>query len=829
VKSNGMINTFGTIWKSKIAVRMIPLSILVVAIPLAVTVLVVGHVGQQQIIATARIMERSNVTSVEDAGQRFQSLGQAALEQSSRKIADICLSASKAASIQSEKDQAASLARSHRDFAEVTHRGFDDVTHQSLSASKHILSGVGNEIGTLLANSAQYTQSRVGDRVQSAILTQINAQMSERANQIADSFDSYITNNVNYLSLTAQMLNLYENNPAGKKAVLDALVRRFPMMSEVSILDTDGEATVMSASNRVELPSDLTNESYTPFFKAAIDDQAYVGVDSFPIDGSAPVLRLAVPIEEYRGKVVGVLSATLSLDDLWDTIRNAHFGKSGFAYVADNNGYPFLPPHHIAGAVLEQSAAIKSTGWKLVVAQPQSEVMLPIQSFKADISRNTNLSLLQMHTVIKMAASDAGAKLLSNVGKLHKTAIDNLQNRTDDITSQLNEKTGKQSAIVQAQLQTEVRSQIRQGQIKTDREMVIAARESSDSLEHSIPTMTARALLASKRRLEFYAIVIFIVSCGTSCLIGLFLAGTMVRPIIQLSHGTRALAMGELDKRVDERAPAEIGDLAVAFNMMAASLQESRADLTDAEAQLVQSAKLASLGTLSAGVAHELNQPVAIVRGLSQQLMGDDALPLEVREDLKIIEGQTTRMMKIITHLRTFCRTGGFELNTIDVNQVVRDCFILIDAQLRSHGVSVDMSLNEEPVLIVGDANELEQVFINLITNARDAMDGMPDACLSIKSEIVNGEASIEFRDNGLGIPDKVAEHIFDPFFTTKDVGKGTGLGLSISHGLIQKHHGTISTRNDGGAVFTITLPLAAAESTAFHNNGTSALTAQAA
>jgi len=289
-----------------------------------------------------------------------------------------------------------------------------------------------------------------------------------------------------------------------------------------------------------------------------------------------------------------------------------------------------------------------------------------------------------------------------------------------------------------------------------------------------------------------------------------------VIPIIQLSRGTRSLAMGDLNKRVDERAPAEIGDLAIAFNMMAISLQQSRADLTDAESQLVQSAKLASLGTLSAGVAHELNQPVAIVRGLAQQLKVDNALPVDVREDLEIIEGQTSRMMKIITHLRTFSRAGGYEMSTIDVNQVIRDCFILIDAQLRSHGVAVNLDLCDNSLAVLGDANELEQVFINLITNARDATEDLPNALLSIRSWSDDETATLEFRDNGLGIPDEITDHIFDPFFTTKEVGKGTGLGLSISHGLIQKHHGAITVCNDGGAVFTITLPLVQAESLAF-------------
>ena len=224
------------------------------------------------------------------------------------------------------------------------------------------------------------------------------------------------------------------------------------------------------------------------------------------------------------------------------------------------------------------------------------------------------------------------------------------------------------------------------------------------------------------------------------------------------------------------------------------------------------------MGTLSAGVAHELNQPVAIVRGLSQQLRRDPDLSPEVQEDLALIEGQTSRMMKIIKHLRTFCRTGGYEPVQVDINQVIYDCFILIDAQLKSHDITVELDLCKEAPSVMGDANELEQVFINLLTNARDALESRQDARLTIRSRTEQGQCLIEFSDNGPGIPAKIADHIFDPFFTTKEAGKGTGLGLSISHGIIEKHQGSITTRNEGGAVFLITLPSATQENATQEN-----------
>jgi len=148
-------------------------------------------------------------------------------------------------------------------------------------------------------------------------------------------------------------------------------------------------------------------------------------------------------------------------------------------------------------------------------------------------------------------------------------------------------------------------------------------------------------------------------------------------------------------------------------------------------------------------------------------------------------------------------------MSAVDVNQTINDCFILIGAQLKAHNVEVEMDLSEEKPFVVGDTNELEQVFLNLITNARDALDERDGAKLTIRTRIEGQQIFIEFADNGTGVPEDIAAHIFDPFFTTKEPGKGTGLGLSISHGIIDKHQGNISLRNEDGAVFQITLPRA--------------------
>jgi C4-dicarboxylate-specific signal transduction histidine kinase len=166
-------------------------------------------------------------------------------------------------------------------------------------------------------------------------------------------------------------------------------------------------------------------------------------------------------------------------------------------------------------------------------------------------------------------------------------------------------------------------------------------------------------------------------------------------------------------------------------------------------------------------------------------------------------------MMKIVKHLRTFSRAGAYEMSAIDVNQTIHDCFILVGAQLKAHNIIVDLDLCDPAPFVMGDANELEQVFLNLITNARDVLEEKDGARITIRTRVDGDQIVAEFADNGTGVPTDIAEHIFDPFFTTKEPGKGTGLGLSISHGIIEKHQGKIALRNEDGAVFSITLPRA--------------------
>lgn len=255
-------------------------------------------------------------------------------------------------------------------------------------------------------------------------------------------------------------------------------------------------------------------------------------------------------------------------------------------------------------------------------------------------------------------------------------------------------------------------------------------------------------------------------------------------------------------------------------------LRKANKELRDKHIQLIQTAKLASLGELSAGIAHELNQPLMVIRSISQVMLRNfEKLSSEqIREQLENIERNTKRMMNIINHLRTFARHTPLKMVEADVNRIIEDAFLMIGEQLRLHNISVEKNLGLHPSCCYGNPNQLEQVFLNMIVNARDAviqkMESIEETAggndFTGKIEITTRKSSdnektveILFKDNGSGIAPGDMTKLFDPFFTTKEVGKGTGLGLSISYGIIREHNGSIDVveTSSEGTTFRIMLP----------------------
>jgi PAS domain S-box-containing protein len=265
-------------------------------------------------------------------------------------------------------------------------------------------------------------------------------------------------------------------------------------------------------------------------------------------------------------------------------------------------------------------------------------------------------------------------------------------------------------------------------------------------------------------------------------------------------------------------------------NIAEQSLKKAYEELKHTQSQLVQSGKLASIGELAAGVAHELNQPLMIIRGNAQLVKRFISKGNSTIEDLvkqiEPIERNTKRMMNIIDHLRTFSRQSKSEFTALNVNEIIEESFLMVGEQLRLRNIEIIKTLDPSLPKVKGDSNQLEQVFLNLITNARDAIvekyDGdkpQKDNTESLEittrtSETKKGMVEILFKDTGNGIKKSAQNSIFDPFFTTKEVGKGTGLGLSISYGIVSDHNGMIEIANTGpqGTTFKVELPIQAAQ-----------------
>jgi len=234
-------------------------------------------------------------------------------------------------------------------------------------------------------------------------------------------------------------------------------------------------------------------------------------------------------------------------------------------------------------------------------------------------------------------------------------------------------------------------------------------------------------------------------------------------------------------------------------------------DLTERkelQAKLTQSAKMASLGTMAGGIAHEIRNPLAIIDSSAQILLKHSENE-EIRSlGIEKIRNATKRAADIVDNLLKFARQSEFAPEELDVNKLIENTLKLLENQLSIQHVIVKKNYNPGLPAVYGNKNQLQQVFINLILNSCNSFK--EQGAIRIQSKKIGKIIEIEFKDNGIGIPEKELSLIYDPFFTTQPVGKGTGLGLSISYGIIKQHNGTIevSSETDKGTVFTIRLPI---------------------
>ncbi|MBI3898677.1 MAG: sensor histidine kinase [Gammaproteobacteria bacterium] len=279
----------------------------------------------------------------------------------------------------------------------------------------------------------------------------------------------------------------------------------------------------------------------------------------------------------------------------------------------------------------------------------------------------------------------------------------------------------------------------------------------------------------------------------------------------QLKIRLRLHAKDELESRVALRTQ----ELRIANERLRQEVvdrEQAERELKEAQEELIQSGKLAALGQLSAGIAHELNQPLAALRTYmaSLRLLLGQGEQEQSERHLRAMSDLTERMGRITSHLKIFARKSPGVLHPTALQTAIDRAVTLIDAKRRLHAVELQLNLPQQALLVLADEVRLEQVFVNLLSNAIDATANVGHRLIIIEATIGDGRAIVSVADSGSGIAPTDLPRLFDPFFTTKEVGRGLGLGLSISYGIVTDLGGTlrVANRSGGGAVFTLTIPL---------------------
>jgi two-component system, NtrC family, sensor kinase len=319
----------------------------------------------------------------------------------------------------------------------------------------------------------------------------------------------------------------------------------------------------------------------------------------------------------------------------------------------------------------------------------------------------------------------------------------------------------------------------------------------------------AAAYLTSKALLKNLATVSLVILM-IATLLSFIWSHYLTRSIDRLSHAARKIGQGQFDIHVKVPSRDEIGQLSQSFNHMAGELNYRDKALKETQAALIQSEKMAAFGQIGAGIAHEVKNPLAGILGLTQISLRKIEKDTLLHQNLTIIEKETRRCKTIIENLLKFARQEKISFTKVNINQIVDDAATIVDHQLGINHIRLKKHLAEGLPDVRGNTNQLQQVLLNLLINAQQAMDGQPGRITLSTGLSGDGRVEIRVKDTGKGIPPDEADKIFEPFFSTKPVGQGTGLGLSVSYGIIKEHHGDISviSQPGQGAEFIITLPV---------------------
>ncbi len=322
---------------------------------------------------------------------------------------------------------------------------------------------------------------------------------------------------------------------------------------------------------------------------------------------------------------------------------------------------------------------------------------------------------------------------------------------------------------------------------------------------------------------------VFIFTVMAFISLGMILYKIVSKPVSSLAQGMERVSHGDLDYSVPIKSEDEIGVLTNTFNLMIKDLKAARdqqerwtqtleaeiakktEEIQKTHAALVQTEKLVSLGRMAAGVAHEINNPLTGVVTFAHLMLKRVQPGSLDAEDLQVIIEQAERCAKIIKNLLTFARATPSEKGEVAVTEVLNRTIYMVSNQAKFHNIKFDIKLEDTQCITIGDASQFQQIFLNMLINAADAMNERGTITIATHKIVVDNKPfiEIEFTDTGSGIPEESMGKLFEPFFTTKPVGKGTGLGLAVSHGIVKHYGGHISVKSvvGKGTSFFIRVP----------------------
>jgi signal transduction histidine kinase len=667
--------------------------------------------------------------------------------------------------------------------------------HSIFSIANQLRYGIVLLVGiSLLLTSGALIQLSTQAQIQ-----QIQIAQNERSQAVASTLQAYVSDLQRKIGYLARVRGLSSLPAEFQSSLLEGLTRHNDAYEFVAILDRQGKVKTKVSPYGIELPSQSLSQ-WQPFVRAFRQQEDFVDqVELVTIEGndSEPILlvTLSVPIRDRSDQVDGVLVARVNLKFLRSVIQNTRVGNTGYAYVVDNRN--------------------------IVIADANRNN--PHQHL-TDIS---DRPLARHFTTLLQGIRQNNAAVLATRFEPYM-GLHNVR-----VLGSLTPIEGVNWAAVVEMPTLEVYAPLRQ-------------------LLLSLGISASLALV-------------------TAALIGVFFSRRIISSLQALIEAASHIQAGNLEVQVVVKRSDELGLLAYTFNQMTLQLRQAFSDLQGAkktaettlknlqstQAQLVQSEKLSSLGQMVAGIAHEINNPVNFIHGnttfitrythdlfaLLALYQQQYAATPEITAKMKAIDFEylqvdlfkilasmtigTERIRDIVTSLRSFSRLDEAEVKNVDIHEGIDSTLMILNSRLKAAGADPAIEVIKkygDVMQIECYAGQLNQVFMNILSNAIDALRECPKFCqseqseqeelipfISIQTEMKEHHVVIRIEDNGTGIPSEIQNRIFDPFFTTKPVGKGTGLGMSISYQIVtEKHRGTLTciSRPDEGTEFVIQIPV---------------------